>query len=1023
MRFRGIFLAQGMKAAVAAAVLATGLCPAAEYEPVAVREVSRPSCELSLVVDMGREVEVDGIRLVSDPNRWISRSPWWMRVFACEDPAGEWLVAQLAEGQRMKPAFCAESQFLTWPKRKVRYLRLDVLESGWRGVLRTGMYSDWGEWHVRDLFGIPRNSKNEAAQPTFAEIRLFDERPDDFPGWNAHPDRAYPECRLKKDWLLQDFGFDGFWQASLTNGPAYYEACAARRRRRLAKLAKTCPSIVYVKHYTISGDAELSGNAQGTDECICVHPANWRKGGQLCLLTVRPDGSVANEVLLDRPEGCIRDPDVSFDGKTVVFAMRETFAKDEAELCWKRRPSAHMTRPNGDDYHLYALDLETRRLRQLTFSEPYPCADFEPCWLSDGRIAFQSTRCVQVIPCHRNENSNLYVCDADGGNIRRLGYDGGSTLFPQELPDGRILYTRYEYNDRCARLQQPLFTMNPDGTMQTEYYGNNSIFPTSLIHFRPLPGTKKVIGVVSGHHVAQKGKLAILDNSVARQGDGGLTFVAGSDILERPGVVPSDYDRNPVFLKARAESDPFVDDFATQHGAQWQYPYPLSEDDWLVTFLPEGTIRGSKCGDGPNFGVYWQNVAGERELLAYDPEIECSQPVPVRPRRPAARRRLQKTDPNAAWGTYYVQDVYVGEPMKGVKRGTVKKLRVCAVENRPMFLYNGSMYAPHDACFSKYIGYYGDNSGEGIGVRGCTWDVKHVLGEVDVAADGSCAFEAPAGNPVFFQLLDAEGRCVQTMRSWSTLMPGEFNSCIGCHENKFESAAPVASAALKVQRLKPAPGQGAHPLLRRLDEGGRLASAANLLGVNAARSADPQAPTEGFSYRRLIQPILDRSCVKCHDGSEAGRPDLTDRLVPDPRQLASNPSRPIDAHRDFTMSYWNLTAQGRQTPRLNWYSSTGVSTMLPPYAMGSARSGIMTFLTPAHHGVKTTETDRRLFACWIDLGIPFGGSYAEATRWNAEDVKVFDYHQRKRMAFAEAERQSLAKGRDKTTALSGGNVK
>ena len=976
----------------------------AEFAPLAVKKVNRPTYELSLAVDLGEEKEVSGMRIVSDPSRWVSRAPSSLKVYACEEPTGQWLRETLADVTNLVPAFCAESQFVVWPNRKVRYLRVDVRESGWRGILASGMYSEWGDWESRDLFGIPHNSLNEPASPYLDEIRFFDERPDDFPVWNAHPARACPVGRVRKDWLLQDYGFDGFAAAAKTNGPGYYAACAARRANRLAELAKRCPAIVYVKHYTLGGDAELSGNAEGTDECICVHPRNWRPGGQLCLLRIAPDGTLAHEVLLDRPEGCIRDPDVSHDGKTVVFAMRNSFAKDEVELCWKRRPYDHMVRNNGDDYHLYTLDLETRRLTQLTFSDPYPCADFEPCWLSDGRIVFQSTRCVQVIPCHRNENSNLYVCDGDGRNIRRLGYDGGSTMYPRELPDGRIVYTRYEYNDRCARLQQPLFTMNPDGTAQTEWYGNNSTYPTSLIHCRPLFSASRLLGIVSGHHVAQKGKLAIIDNSAARQGDGGITFVAGADILERPGVVPSAYDNHPIYRRARAAGNPLADDFGTQHGPQWQYPHPLSEDDWLVGFLPEGSLRGTKCGDGPNFGIYWQNALGERELLAYDPAVECSQPVPVRS-RPKVRhaRRLACADPGRAYGTFYVQDVYVGAPMKGVPRGTVKKLRVCAIENRPMFLYNGSMYAPHDACFDKYIAYYGDNSGEGLGVRGCTWDVKHVFGEVDVAPDGSCAFEAPACNPVYFQLLDAEGRCIQTMRSWSTLMPGEFNSCIGCHENKLEASAPVSRGRLKVQRLQPAAGQGPHPLLRRLDAGGRLESVGNYLGVHAARSSAPDAPTEGFSYRRRIQPILDRSCVKCHDGSAKDRPDLTGRLVPDPRQLCWDPSEPIDAHRDFTMSYWNLTAQGRQTPRLNWYSSAGISAMLPPYAMGSTQSGIMRYLTGAHHGVQTTETDRRLFACWIDLGIPFGGSYAEATRWTDEDRRVFEYHQRKREAFAAQE--------------------
>ena len=996
----------GAAAAVAVALATEAFLPTAraeEFAPVAVHRVDTLSTELSLVVDFGREVEGCGLRLVSDPDRWISHAPSRLSVLACADAKGDWLTGDVVSRIPLVPAFCAESQFVTWkrPKRS-RFWRIDVLESGWRGILETGMYSTFGEWKARAAFGVPHNSMTEKPDPRIADIRLFDAPPDDFPRWNAHPERAYPEARLTKDWLLQDFGFEGFRQASQTNGPAYYEACRERRRRRLAKLVATCPRFVYAKHYTISGDAELSGNAQGTDECIVVHPRNWRKGGQLCLATVNADGTVSHEVLLDRPEGCIRDPDVSFDGRTVVFAMRETFARDEEKLNWLRRPYASMTRPNGDDYHLYTLDLETRELKQLTRSDPYPCADFEPCWLSDGRIAFQSTRCVQIIPCHRNENSNLYVCEADGSNIRRYGYDGGSTFTPRELPDGRLLYTRYEYNDRNARLQQPLFTMNSDGTMQTEYYGNNSDMPVSLLHFRPIPESTKVIGIVGGHHCAQKGKLVILDNTRGRQGDDGIVFVAGSDIRERGAVVKSDYASDPAVVCARAEHDPMVFDFATQHGAQWQYPWPLSEDEWLVTFLPEGSLRGSKCGDGPNFGIYWQNAAGERELLAYDWAVECSQPVAVVPRRKARAARRVAADPRQAFGTFYVQDVYAGEAMKGVARGTVKALRVCAVENRPMFLYNGSMYAPHDSEYASYIPYRGDNSGEGLTVRGGAWDVKHVLGEVDVAEDGSCAFECPVCCPVYFQLLDAEGRCVQTMRSWSTLRPGEFNSCIGCHELKTDASAPKPLVGpYKVQRLRPAPGQGEHPLLARLRAGGRLASVENLLNVHAARSADPEAPTEGFSFRRLVQPILDRSCVRCHGGGN-GRMDLTARLVKDVGQYAGG-RNPIDAHRNFTVSYWNLTAAGWQTKRVNWYSSTGRSDMLPPRAQGSAASSIMKCLTPAHHGVQTTEEDRRVFACWIDLGIPFGGSYAEATRWNDEDKNVYDYHQKKRTAFAAQE--------------------
>lgn len=395
-------------------------------------------------------------------------------------------------------------------------------------------------------------------------------------------------------------------------------------------------------------------------------------------------------------------------------------------------------------------------------------------------------------------------------------------------------------------------------------------------------------------------------------------------------------------------------DFETRELKQLTF----SERDWLVTFCPEGSLCGTKCGDHPNFGVYWQNAAGERELLAYDPEIECSQPVPLRSRQRVAAARDMPCNPSVSYGTFHVRNVYEGPGLKGVAHGMVKTLRAVALENRPAFIRRGSMYAPHDACFNEFIPYRGDISGEAVAVRGGAWDVKHVLGEVDVAPDGSCVFEVPACNPVYFQLLDGEGRCVQTMRSCATLMPGEYQGCVGCHEAKTKAPpSTIAAARVKAQRLRPAPGQGAHPLLTRLDRGGRLANVANYLGVNAARSVAPDAPTEAFSYPRLVQPVLDRNCVRCHDGTEAKRPNLTGRLTDSYSPI--HDGKPADPGRRYSESYLALTSRSQQTPRLNWYSSTGCSAMLPPLAMGSSASAIMDHFKGAHHGVRASDTDRR----------------------------------------------------------------
>lgn len=955
------------------------------------------------VLDAGKPVQATGLRFRADASRHYCRTPGAARVSAVENADGTGARRELARDDRLPPAFAGESSFLRWPATTSRYWLVEATKGGTDAVRAFGQYFDWVLPHTKTRWGIPCNGDagtgNDCAP---AAIELFDAEPEDFPRANA-PTCAFPDYRLVKDWLMQDFGVEG----AITNRPAemqaYLARCHKRRSERLRRVAAECPRIVYVKHYTMGGDAELHGTALVTDEQVTGRPANFRKGGQLCLLTVRPDGTVTNEVLVSRPEGCIRDPDVSFDGRLVVFSMRSSFNENEyIRKCPHAGPGGptrargfpydFYTKLEGDDYHLYTFDLETRELKQLTFSDPAPCADIEPCWTSQGEIIFQSSRCEQTIPCHQTQDVNLYVCRADGTHIRRLAIDGGCTSHPRELPDGRILYTRYEYNDRSARLQQPLFVMNPDGTQQQAYYGNASAFPASLMHFRPIPGSDEVMGILSGHHVHQQGKLVRIDRRKGTEDDAGIVFIAGSDILERGLTVPSDYAKDQRMV---AEWYPDSIDFITQAGAQWQNPYPLSEQEWICGFLPEGTLA-IKNSSRPGFGIYWQNARGERELLAWDATIECSQAVPACSRAKAFVRALPERNRKDPFGTFHIQDVYTGPGLAGIPRGTVKTLRVVAIENRPTYTYSCAMPAPVDGRYRPFLAYAGDHSGEAV-TAGGAWDVKHVLGEVDVAADGSCTFRCPANNPVYFQLLDERGRCVQTMRSWTHLQPGEAASCVGCHEDKAQAYPPrVGQAAMKIQELRPARGQPAHPLLARLKKEGLYASAANYLGVNGPVDVRAEAETAGFSFPRLVQPILDRNCVKCHDGSEknAKRPNLTGAWRKDFRP---------EAHRAFSHAYVALTKEGKQTVFCNWYSCMGRSAMLPPYAQGSATSLLMAYFDPVHHGVVATEDEKRVVQCWIDLAIPFVGSYCEATVWSDDDRKIYDYHQQKRVLFAQKE--------------------
>jgi len=558
----------------------------------------------------------------------------------------------------------------------------------------------------------------------------------------------------------------------------YEKVCEARRLERLKPLQARWPRLVFTRHFNLGGShyAYTEAQSDAQDE------RNFVAGSALCLFdTAGARGKV--EVLLESPQGVIRDPDVSFDGKRILFS-------------WKKSD-------REDDYHLYEMDVESRQIRQIT--EGLGFADYEGVYLPDGNILFNSTRCVQTVDCWWTEVSNLYTCNADGKMLRRLTFDQVHDNFPQVLDDGRVVYTRWDYNDRGQIYPQPLFQMNPDGTGQSEFYGNNSWFPTTILHARGIPGTQKLMAIATGHHTLQAGKLIEIDPALGRQENSGVKLIA------------------PERDTPAARVDAYGQD-----GDQFQYPYPMDRETFLVSF----TSRFQQATPWENrYGIYLMTRSGQRELLVSDPDISCNQPVPLAP-RPAPHRRPSGVNYTQNSGAYYIQNVYSGPGLKGVKPGAIKSIRVVSLGFRPAGIgENGSWGQSGGALASTPVS-----------LGNASWDVKTVQGSARVYEDGSAFFTVPARTPVYFQALDAKGRAVQTMRSWSTLQPGETFSCVGCHEPK--NSTPLASH--KISQAMRAGPQSLEPFY---------------------------GPPRGFSFAKEIQPILDRNCIACHDnrGQRTGR--------------------------------------------------------------------------------------------------------------------------------------------------------
>jgi formylglycine-generating enzyme required for sulfatase activity len=248
-----------------------------------------------------------------------------------------------------------------------------------------------------------------------------------------------------------------------------------------------------------------------------------------------------------------------------------------------------------------------------------------------------------------------------------------------------------------------------------------------------------------------------------------------------------------------------------------------------------------------------------------------------------------------------------------VPRGTAKSLRVITYS----FGYR-NMGAERDR-----VGFDGP------------WDVKRVLGTVPVEADGSAFFEVPANTPVAFQPLDARGRALQLMRSWITVMPGELQSCSGCHEPQNSGSGPLT----RLQAMERPPSV----------------------------IAPWYGPERGFSFNREVQPVLDRSCVRCHDG-RAGRPDLT--LRPGV-SFFSKEVYYINKDVRFPPAYLALRAFVRG------HTQEGDLRLLSPCDYHASTTALVQLLEAGHHGVRLDEESWSRLTTWIDLNTPAHGTWTE----------------------------------------------
>ena len=574
-------------------------------------------------------------------------------------------------------------------------------------------------------------------------------------------------------------------------------------------------------------------------------------------------------------QGIARDVTLDWEAKTVWFAyMKNARAGGYRDPGANREGDSSPALPDDRRWNLYNVPVAGGVAQQVTTGQHH---DYYPCVLPDGDIAFVTTRCNMRFLCWVPTAMTLYRMRPDGSNIRPISHNNISEWFPTVRRDGRIMWTRSEYQDKGADYGHTIWTIRPDGTQCEVVYGNNT--PHNIMNAMEVPGREN----------------ELLATRISHFGDfaGPLCYI---DLAKGP------YDPSALREIPGCRGE-------TSNSGVYRDPWPITKDLLLCSHK-----------DGDQFSLYLFDRNGNRELLYHDAAIGCMTPVPLRARE---RPPLIPDATSTGDATMLLMDVNDGLSPT-VERGRVKWLRICCelpsvLESRT----NGQRLET----YGDFMKYYASPDDKVTGPSGWpAYVAKEVVGVVPVEEDGSAHFTVPTGVMFYFQALDKDYNEIQRMCSIIQAQPGERRTCLGCHDDRL-----------------------------------RTGSLTRQVTASSKPPATPQPPPWGagpFWYERVVQPVLTKNCVTCHDGTNGAKKiDLTATLEKESQAPASYRTLIRGGYVHYANCQWG-TKHAKP----------------PPLGTGTLKSKLFTILADKDHaGVKLADAELQAVKCWIDLNCPLWG--------------------------------------------------
>ena len=632
-----------------------------------------------------------------------------------------------------------------------------------------------------------------------------------------------------------------------------------------------------------------------------------RPGGGIYILRGFKSGAPTTECLTD---ATFKEPG-SFLRPALSFDAKKilfAWCKHYPQLAKEQNKLNKANVPEDAFYHVFEMNLDGSGVRQLTHGK---YDNFDARYLPDDRIVFLSTRRGQAIQVGKAS--------------------AAATLAKHDLPDCYVrcgggaerpcaVYTLHTMNADGGDLTPispfEMFEWEPsiahDGTIlysRWDYVDRDNMPYMSLWSINPDGTNARLVygNYTKAPHCTFEPRAIPGSSKIIFTASGHHSQTMGSLVLLDPAVGTE--GAAPITRLTPETPFPEIEGWPR---AFYANPWPLSERTHLVAWGMEESISEGRTRPKNGMGLYLFNAGTGLELLYRDPEISSMYPIPLKSQTPPPALASSVKWDGPQEGRFLVADVTRG--LNSVRPGDVKALRIVAIPAKTQPWMN-----------QPVLGLTRDDPG------------KAVLGTVPVEADGSAYFRAPSGVALFFQALDTQGRAVQTMRSATHVQPGQTLSCTGCHDSRKDTPPPSA------------------PLLASLREPSKI-------------TVGPEGSWT-MRFDKLIQPVLDAQCVRCHnpkaDDVAAAKFDLT-------------PAR----------AYHSLTHSGE--PSLN-------DLVLSAYREGvsteghnpAVRSAVMRQLAdPAgHHGVKLDRASLDRFVTWMDTYAQRAGTFSPEQEQEMERLR------------------------------------